>query len=94
MLRGGLKLLQCRNLGGRGVIARRLAAVVPKRQHGAHGHVHLAVCRLAQLLGVEHEVDELLVYLDRFAARETVDGAEIIDAGILMVYVEKPVIFA
>ena len=94
MLRGGLKLLQCRNLGGRGVIARRLAAVVPKRQHGAHGHVHLTVCRLAQLLGVEHEVDELLVYLDRFAARETVDGAEIIDAGILMVYVEKPVIFA
>ena len=86
------KLLLRRHTSGGRVVACGRAAIVPETENGAHHHVHLAAGLFIQLLGIAEEGDELFVHGDRLPACQLVDGTQIVDAGILMVYVQELVI--
>ena len=65
---------------------------MPGAQHRPHHHVHLAVCRFIQLLCHIQERYQLLIHRHRLSPRLLVDGAEVVDAGILMVDIEEHVV--
>ena len=75
------------------VLGSSLTAVMPGAEHSAHHHVHLPVGGFIQFLCHIQERYQLLIHRHRLSPRLLVDGAEVVDAGILMVDIEELVIF-
>ena len=93
MLRRLKKGVPVRQGGVFRVIGGGLPAVMPKAEHRAHHHVHLPVGGFIQVPGHIQKRDQLFIHRQRFSPRLLIDGAEVVDAGILMVDIEELVIF-
>ena len=88
-----LQQIHIRQLGVCRVAVSRCAAIVPGAKHRAHHHIHFAAGDVVNLPGIQHKLNQFLIYRHRITARQAVDGAQIIDTGVFMVDIKELVVF-
>ena len=66
---------------------------MPDTKHRTHHHIQLAVGDCIECLCVEHKIDQPFIDYNGIAAGLSIDSAQIVDSGILMIDIKQLMVF-